>query len=153
MKILYTGFKGKGNSSCKLMDFFRGESLLLTNSFCGLKRDIDSVSDEYDKSFMFGIDKSLKGNLRIELCAEREGEIVCTALNATLLLNTFYSYGLRCNISKNPTHYLCNEAYFYMLQRLSGQAVFIHIPPMKYLSGEKLEIISYAVKEYSDGIV
>ena len=44
MKILYTGFKGKNNASCQLVEQINpSEKLLLTNSFGGIKRDLDSI--------------------------------------------------------------------------------------------------------------
>ena len=35
MKVLYTGFKGKNNSSCQLLSKITGEKVYLTNSFDG----------------------------------------------------------------------------------------------------------------------
>ena len=46
--ILFTGFKGKNNSSCILAEQLSQEHLLLTNSYAGLKRDIDCIDKEYD---------------------------------------------------------------------------------------------------------
>ena len=40
-KILYVGFKGKNNSSFKLVDSMKEDHLFLTNSFEGVYRDID----------------------------------------------------------------------------------------------------------------
>ena len=56
--ILYVGFKGKNNFSGMLAECVSPKHLLLTNSFEGLKRDIDSVSNEYDQVVMFGVDKT-----------------------------------------------------------------------------------------------
>lgn len=43
MRVLYTGFKGKNNSSYQLVSNISGEKLFLTNSFEGLKKDIVNV--------------------------------------------------------------------------------------------------------------
>ena len=53
--ILYVGFKGKNNSSCKLVSSLKGEQLFLTNSFEGVRRDIDALTREYKKVIMFGL--------------------------------------------------------------------------------------------------
>ena len=47
MAILYTGFKGVGNSSYLLVNQIAAEKLLLTNSFNGLRKDIESLSKNY----------------------------------------------------------------------------------------------------------
>ena len=48
-RILYVGFKGKNNSSFKLVDSMKGDHLFLTNSFEGVYRDIDILKKEYKK--------------------------------------------------------------------------------------------------------
>jgi hypothetical protein len=45
-KILYVGFKGKNNSSFKLVDSMKGDHLFLTNSFEGVYRRKISTSTE-----------------------------------------------------------------------------------------------------------
>ena len=75
-KILLTGFKGINNSSRMLVEKLSSEIILLTNSFAGLKRDIDSISEDYDCVIMFGVDKSLTSTVRIEKCARKEGEVI-----------------------------------------------------------------------------
>lgn len=43
-----------------------------------------------------------------------------------------------CTISDKTTQYLCNAAYFHMLQKMGGKAVFIHIPTVKNLSEDMM---------------
>ncbi len=43
------------------------------------------------------------------------------------------------SVSHNPTHYLCNEAYFYMFKKMNGHVVFVHIPSTKNLTEEMLQ--------------
>ena len=43
MKILYTGFKGVHNSSYKVVNSLQGDKVFLTNSFEGLKKDIENI--------------------------------------------------------------------------------------------------------------
>ncbi len=75
MDRLYVGFKGKGNSSNKIVSSIIGEKLFLTNSFDGLKRDIENISKSYESIYMFGLDKSLKGTVRIESAASCKYDI------------------------------------------------------------------------------
>lgn len=75
VKILYTGFKGKNNSSFQLLSKLSGEKVHLTNSFDGLERDIVGISDNYDMVVMFGLDSNMKEMVRIELVAECDGAV------------------------------------------------------------------------------
>ena len=43
--------------------------LLLTNSFGGLKKDIDTISEKYDLAIMFGVDKTLVSTVKLEKSA------------------------------------------------------------------------------------
>ena len=136
MKSLYVGFKGAHNTSYQLVSSFPGEHLYLTNSFSGLARDIDALEDNYDAVIMFCIDKSLSTSLRVERCAQIDGEILETKLYADQLARGFRENGISCDISDTPTHYLCNDAYFRMLQKTDGKAIFIHIPGSRCMTQE-----------------
>ena len=70
---LFLGFKGKNNTSCMLAEQLSPKHLLLTNSFTGLKKDIDSISGEYNQIVMFGVDKELSTAVRIERVAAKNG--------------------------------------------------------------------------------
>ena len=141
-KSLFVGFKGKQNSSGLLVtELSKSLSLsdasglsnfcLLTNSFDGVKRDIDSIEGSFDFVIMFGCDKSLNSCVRIERFAEKNGIKLETNLNLELLSKKLRNDGIENTISVIPTHYLCNEAYWYALQKFEGKAVFIHIPTIK----------------------
>ena len=136
MKILYVGFKGAKNTSYQLVSSFPGDHLYLTNSFPGLARDIDALEEDYDAVIMFGIDKSLSTSLRVERCAELHGEILETNLYADQLARGFRENGISCDISDTPTHYLCNDAYFRMLRKTNGKAIFVHIPGSRHMTQE-----------------
>ena len=45
--------------------------------------------------------------------------------------------GISNYLSDMPTHYLCNEAYWYLLRKFNGRVVLIHIPSIKNIN-EKL---------------
>ena len=136
MKILYVGFKGAKNTSYQLVSLFPGDHLYLTNSFPGLVRDIDALENDYDAVIMFGIDKSLPTFLRVERCARIDGETLETKLYADQLARGFRENGIPCDISDTPTQYLCNDAYFRMLRKTNGKALFVHIPGSKYMTQE-----------------
>ena len=130
--VLITGFKGKNNSSGVLAEQISSEHLLLTNSFVGLRKDIDSINKEYDLVVMFGIDTKLASSVRIEKLASIDNENRNSALDLNRIAVSLNTAGLSAIISESPTACLCNAAYWHMLDRFSGSAVFIHIPPLKY---------------------
>ena len=125
---LYIGFKGKSNASSTLVERLSEFSYLLTNSFGGVKRDIEYLADYYDSVLMFGVDKYLKNSVRIERVAEREGIRLYSELDLEDISKRLTTAGVRNSISDIPTHYLCNEAYWFSLQKYKGKAMFIHIP-------------------------
>jgi len=104
---------------------------LLTNSFEGVKGDIGAIEGSYDFVIMFGCDKSLKDCARLERSAEKDGVKCETCLDVKLLSETLARNGVENVISETPTQYLCNEAYWYALQKFEGKAVFVHIPTLK----------------------
>ena len=104
---------------------------LLTNSFEGVKGDIGAIEGSYDFVIMFGCDKSLKDCARLERSAEKDGVKCETCLDVKLLSETLARNGVENVISETPTQYLCNEAYWYALQKFERKAVFIHIPTLK----------------------
>ena len=141
-KSLFVGFKGKQNSSGLLVtELSKSLSLsdasdsdnfcLLTNSFPGVKRGIDSIPGTYKQVIMFGCDKSLKSCVRIERFAEKDGIKFGTNLDLELLSKKLRNEGIENTISVISTHYLCNEAYWYALQKFEGKAALIHIPTIK----------------------
>ena len=79
--VLFVGFKGKNNASGMLVEQLSHDPLLLTNSFPGLRRDIDSVPNEYDCIVMFGVDKTLTDSVRIDKIASLNGITKPTAIN------------------------------------------------------------------------
>lgn len=141
METLYTGFKGKNNSSYQLLSGISGKKLFLTNSLDGLKKDIMSITNQYDMVVMFGLDKNLRNMLRIERVAEWEGVKEITKIDCDAICRYLEPSNVRCVVSEIPTKYLCNAAYYHMLQKVSGKAVFIHIPSLKNISENMMEKI------------
>ena len=130
MKTLYTAFKGIHNASFQLVSQLSGDKIFLTNSFQGLEKDISSIDMEYDTVYMFGIDKNLRNGIRIETCANYNGELVTTSFDIVTLEKVIKDLDISYIISNKPTAYLCNAAYYHMLKR-NRNTVFIHIPSMK----------------------
>ena len=131
---LYLGFKGHNNSSEILVNSLSGQHSLLTNSYAGLKRDIDKLIADYDEVYLFGVDKSLSDSFRIEQYAEKEGKQLVTMLDINEIVNRLSASGIKCTVSKKVTHYFCNEAYWHLLAKYKGRAVLIHIPTIKHFS-------------------
>ncbi len=130
MSNLYTAFKGFHNTSFQLVDQINGDRLFLTNSFQGLEKEILSLGTDYDAIYMFGIDKNLRNGIRIETCANYNGELVNTSFDIVTLEKVIKDLGISYIISNKPTAYLCNAAYYHMLKK-NRNTVFIHIPSIK----------------------
>lgn len=147
---LFVGFKGKNNASSVLVEELPPEHLLLTNSFTGLKKDIDSIGKEYNQVIMFGIDKTLTSRVRIEKYAAKEGTRCASKLDLDKMSESIKSAGVQVVISERPTAYLCNEAYWHVLNKFSGRAIFIHIPTVKHMDKHLTEAIKqvFGEKQY-----
>ena len=81
MKTLFVAFKGNNNTSFHLVSRLNERALFLTNSFTGLEKDITSFDCDFDTIYMFGIDKELANEIRIEFCACYNGEHMCTGFD------------------------------------------------------------------------
>lgn len=136
---LYVGFKGKNNASSVLVKSISGNSYLLTNSFNGLKKDIELLDEIYDCIIFFGIDKQLKDGVRIEQAAEKDDIVCFSSMDLEGISACLNSVGISNEISNSPTHYLCNEAYWYLLQKFKGNVILIHIPSIKNMNGTFIE--------------
>lgn len=146
MSTLFIGFKGSHNPSCQLVTALPGDKLLLTNSIPGLTRDIADIPKTYDTVYLFGIDKTLKNTIRIETCAQAEDHILVTALDPVSLQTVLTYCGLPAIISHTPTHYLCNEAYYQLLQKFHANALLIHIPGLRHMTGETMQKLILAFR-------
>ena len=129
MKILYTGFKGKNNASCQLVEVINAnDKVLLTNSFEGIKKDLAKISlESYDLIIMFGINKNLKDKLIIEINSNLNLEYLNTKVNYDELKSMISDNDIEVDLNFKPTKYLCNYAYHNALLR-NKNSIFIHIP-------------------------
>ena len=135
MKILYTAFKGKNNTSFQLVSQFNVECLFLTNSFQGLEKEIVSLSEHFDMVVMFGADNSLRNQIRIEKCAVQDSDAVVSKFHIEDLEHKCKQNHIDYAVSEKPTGYLCNAAYYHMLKKVP-KTVFIHIPSIKWMNAE-----------------
>ena len=138
MKVLLTAFYGKFNASNMLVDIIDLEvdKLILTNSFVKLEQQLNSILlEEYDLILMFGINKFLKDEIRIEQTAKLDNIInTCLDINyISKLCNGF----IKTSINNVPTRYLCNSAYYHALKR-NKNTLFIHIPGFSKISNMNL---------------
>ena len=120
MSTLYVAFKGNGNSSNKIVRSLSGDKLFLTNSYNGLKKDIDDINTTYDLVYMFGLDKKLNKS------------------------------GIDTIIGNIPIQSLCNEAYWHMLKKFNCHVLFFHIPSIKYITDNFIKKIEVALGENYD---
>ena len=139
MKILYTAFKGKNNTSYQVASRLNGTVLFLTNSFQGLEKDIATVVNDYDVVYMLGCNKSLNNIIKIETCAEYNGERIFTEFDISELKKRIDNK-LSYSISYSPTKYLCNAAFYHMLKK-NKNTVFIHIPSISGMNNCLIEDI------------
>lgn len=140
MKTLYTAFKGKNNTSFQLASTSKGDCLLLTNSFQGIKRDISKLNSPYDVVIMLGVDKTLTDCIRFEGCAEYNGELIYSTLNLESITHKCDEMMIPYHISFKPTQYLCNAAYWHMLHKVSN-TIFIHIPSTKGMNPTLMNLL------------
>lgn len=141
MSTLYVAFKGNGNSSNKIVSSLSGDKLFLTNSYIRLKKDIDNINGTYDLVYMFGLDKKLKGNVRIDCVAQRGDVRLYSDMDCASVAMNLNKNGITANIGNTPTQYLCNEAYWYMLRKYNCHAMFFHVPSIKYITETFIEKI------------
>lgn len=148
-KKLFVGFKGKNNSSSMLVSSISSEHFLLTNSFEGVRKDIDELFEDYDEVYLFGADKNLSDSFRIERLAEKDGKRLKSKLDLEKVKEQFASFRIKAEILNTPTKYLCNDAYWYLLEKYKGNAVLIHIPTVKNFKEEWISDVKKAIKSAS----
>lgn len=144
---LYVAFKGTSNTSNKLVSNLEGEKLFLTNSFNGLRRDIENIEGYYNNVYMFGLDKNLKGTFRVEQCAVNGGNILSSNLEIETIVRKLNENGIIAEIGNEPKYSLCNEAYWYMLNKYCNKVIFVHVPSIKYVDEEFIKKIKTVFNE------
>ncbi|MDE6029385.1 MAG: hypothetical protein K2F90_03590 [Clostridiales bacterium] len=145
MSILYVAFKGNGNSANKIVNSLVGDKLFLTNSYDGLKTDIENSRGTYDLVYMFGLDKKLKGTIRIDCIAQKGEMCLYSSVDFNSIAMKLNQVGIIANTSNTPTQSLCNEAYWYMLRKYNYHVIFFHVPSIKYITEDFIEKVRAAL--------
>lgn len=147
MSLLLTAFKGVHNSSYQLIQGYSDDKLFLTNSYNGLDRDINSCDfTQYSAVIMFGLDRNLKDKLRIEPCAKLCENIRNTVYDTKAFADIFEEFSLKTAVAEKATAYLCNYAYYKVLDIMSGRALFVHIPPERCFTSDMKRNIQNAIR-------
>lgn len=152
MKVLLTAFYGKYNASNLLVNMIDAnvDKLILTNSFIKLEKELNNISlDRYDLILMFGINKFLKDEIRLEQVAKLNDQLE-SSLDLLSLKSICDKY-IKTSINKIPTKYLCNSAYYHTLKK-NRNTLFIHIPGFSKISNMNLliDIISELIGKKID---
>ena len=134
LKILYTAFNGKDNSSKILLDkLSNNDKLYLKNSFITSIRELQKKieNNDYDLIISFGQAPLDKDTIKIELKGklEKEYETHYDYKKIKGILETKY----KVIVSRDAGNYLCNNLYYYGLKFISEKSlktnmIFIHIP-------------------------
>ena len=146
MKILYTAFNGKSNSSKILLDNIIVEEdnkLYLKNSF---KTSVEQLSnklkkDRYDLIISFGQAPMDKETIKIETRGNGI-DYFETDYDYNNLKKLFEKNGFNVVISKDAENYLCNNIYYNGLKyirenNLKCKMIFVHIPQIDNINDIK----------------
>ena len=146
MKILYTAFNGKSNSSKILLDNIIVEEdnkLYLKNSF---KTSVEQLSnklkkDRYDLIISFGQAPIDKETIKIETRGNGI-DYFETDYDYNNLKKLFEKNGFNVVISKDAGNYLCNNIYYNGLKyirenNLKCKMIFAHIPQIDNINDIK----------------
>ena len=151
MKILYTAFNGKSNSSKILLDNIIVEEdnkLYLKNSF---KTSVEQLSkklkkDRYDLIISFGQAPIDKETIKIETRGNGI-DYFETDYDYNNLKKLFEKNGFNVVISKDAGNYLCNNIYYNGLKhirenKLKCKMIFVHIPQIDNINDiKKISVI------------
>ncbi len=154
MRILFTAFKGKNNSSKILLDNIDCDiknKLYLTNSFNkSVEELINKLKNtKYDLIISFGQLKLNSNVIRIEKNGIGD-RIYQTNYDYSKLKNDMIKKGFKV-IESNQTNYLCNNIYYNGLkyideENMDCKMIFIHIPKIKVI--KEIEEIANIFNEY-----
>ena len=138
MKILYTAFNGKSNSSKVLLDNIKcneSDKLYLKNSFVTSINQLKNklVENNYDLIISFGQAPLNYNNIKIEIHGKNNTDIYNTNYDFSKLGYKLKLNGFNVIISHDAGNYLCNNIYYYGLKYISEQnlncdMIFVHIP-------------------------
>ena len=131
MKILFTGFNGFNNTSKVIIDKINNDKLLFNNSYKEIDNQlVNSNVEDYELIIMLGLRSNLKRSIRLEVNSFLNDELVTTNISYCNVKKYFNDNGISCIVNDKPTNYLCNYAYYKVLQK-NKNTIFIHVPKLK----------------------
>lgn len=141
MKVLYTAFNGKNNSSKVLLDKISAkDKLYLKNSFITSVKELENkiLTENYDLIISFGQAPLDCDTIKIETIGSCEIKYK-TNYDYSNLMNILDSKGYKVIISNNAGNYLCNNLYYKGLKiinekQINTKMIFVHIPKIKNIS-------------------
>ena len=146
MKVLYTAFNGKSNSSKVLLDNINtkeNNKLYLKNSF---KTSVEQLknkikNNEYDLIISFGQAPLNRNTIKIETMGN-DNVYYETNYDYSKLKEKLEEKNFNVVISKDAGNYLCNNIYYNGLkyineQKLKCRMIFIHIPEINNIDDIK----------------
>ena len=113
MKILYTCFNGKNNSSKILLDNIDGDKLYLKNSYntSVIQLEEKLSNNEYDLVISFGQAPLDEGIIQIGTRG-KDKDYYETNYDYSKLIERLNS-NFKVIVSKNAGNYFCNNVYYY----------------------------------------
>lgn len=131
MKVLFTGFHGYRNTSKVILDKLNNDKIIFKNNYNEIDKSLNNVKiEDYDLIIMLGVRNNLKKSIRLEVNSFLENKLLMSTLDCNKMKNYFKNNNVSCLINNKPTNYLCNYAYFKVLER-KNKTIFIHLPELK----------------------
>ena len=150
MKILYTAFNGKNNSSKILLDNLDVDNkLYLKNSF---KTSIIQLQNElknnYDLIISFGQAPLNNNTIKIETIGKGNNHYK-TNYDFNDLKNKLEASSFNVIISNDAGNYLCNHIYYHGLKYISDSKlkcdmIFVHIPK----NMDKIKLLAQIISRF-----
>ena len=146
MKILYTAFNGKDNSSKILLDKIianKKDKLYLRNSFDTSVKQLINKLKNYELIISFGQTPLDKDTIKIEVIGKKEKDLYKTDFNYSKIKEDIEKIGFKVEISEDAGNFLCNNLYFNGLKyikenNINCKMIFIHIPKIENISNIEL---------------
>lgn len=142
MKILYTAFNGKDNSSKILLDKIivdKKDKLYLRNSFDTSVKQLINKIKNYELIISFGQAPLDKDTIKIEVIGKKENTLYKTDFNYSKIKEDIQKTGYKVYISEDAGNFLCNNLYYNGLKyikekNINCKMIFIHIPKIENIS-------------------
>lgn len=146
MKILYTAFNGKDNSSKILLDKIianKKDKLYLRNSFDTSVKQLINKLKNYELIISFGQAPLDTDTIKIEVIGKKDKDLYKTDFNYSKIKEDIEKIGFKVKISEDAGNFLCNNLYFNGLKyikenNINCKMIFIHIPKIENISNIEL---------------